>query len=202
MSYRNCIVWIAAFIIPLTINSNSDILAYAQDSKFNIKTVPLSVYMLDDDSGKFSTPSKIKRILVVFNKVNEIWSQAGIRFEIDYIGRIPVPNSIIRDVINGNYKPFIQGREVKFEVPSSSRINVFYAYEVGLLNGITLEDRVVIIKDSPGSQTERVTAHELGHNLGLHHAHEDSLRLMYPGTSGTVLTSQETKTARNNASSQ
>ena len=44
-------------------------------------------------------------LIIVFDKVNEIWAQAGIRFDIKYIGRITVPTNIIREIVNGNYKP-------------------------------------------------------------------------------------------------
>jgi hypothetical protein len=66
-----------------------------------------------------------------------------------------------------------------------------------LLNGVTLDKNIVIIKDSPGSQTGRVTAHELGHIFNLDHVHGDKSMLMYPGTEGTALTHKEIKAARN-----
>ena len=68
---------------------------------------------------------------------------------------------------------------------------------MGLLNGVTLDKNIVIIKDSPGSQTGRVTAHELGHIFNLDHVHGDKTMLIYPGTEGTALTHKEIKAARN-----
>ena len=47
------------------------------------------------------------RLIIVFDKVNEIWAQAGIRSDIKYIGRITFPTNIIREIVNGNYKPFL-----------------------------------------------------------------------------------------------
>jgi len=68
---------------------------------------------------------------------------------------------------------------------------------VGLLNGVTLDKNIVIIKDSPGSQTCRATEQELGHIFNLDHVHGDKFMLMYPGTEGTALTHKEIKAPRN-----
>jgi hypothetical protein len=55
---------------------------------------------------------------------------------------------------------FSKGRDSEFQVPGPSEIDIFYAKEVGLLNEVTLDKNIVIIKDSPGYQTGRVTAYE------------------------------------------
>ena len=55
------------------------------------------------------------------------------------------------------------------------------------------------VTDFPSVRHERVTAHEIGHLLGLGHAHRDTAKLMYSGTNGTVLIQEEIKTARDNA---
>ena len=59
--------------------------------------------------------------------------------------------------------------------------------------------RLFFVTDSPSVRHERVTAHEIGHLLGLGHAHRDTQRLMYSGTNGTNLTEEEIKTVRDNA---
>ena len=53
---------------------------------------------------------------------------------------------------------------------------------MGLLNEVILDKNIVIIRDSPGSQTGRVTAHELGHIFNLNHVHGHKAMLMYTGT--------------------
>ena len=68
---------------------------------------------------------------------------------------------------------------------------------MGLLNRVTLDTNIVIIKDSPGSQTGRVTTHELGHIFNLDNVHGDKAMLMYLGTEGTAITHKEIKAARN-----
>ncbi len=50
--------------------------------------------------------------------------------------------------------------------------------------------------DEPTVHDERVSSHEVGHILGLHHALGDSDRLMFSGTNGTDLADEEITTSR------
>ena len=52
------------------------------------------------------------------------------------------------------------------------------------------------VTDTPSVHHERVTSHEIGHILGLHHTLDDSGRLMFPGTNGMELTVEEITVAR------
>lgn len=174
-------------------------LAIAQNVGLNLISIPISVYILDDETGKHSSASRNERMIVVFEKVNKIWSQAGINFQIKYIGRITLPSSIIGELVNGNHKPFLNGRDIDFRVKNPSLFNVYYASSIGFLNGIIFDDNLILVTDSRDVETHRVTAHELGHLLGLTHPHEDDTKLMYPGTKYTKLTTKEIKTARNSA---
>jgi len=187
---------IALLCIGLTVSTKTDVQVVAQESGISNIVIPVSLYLLDDERGRLSSPSNNMGLIIIIDKVNDIWAQAGIRFDIKYIGRITVPGDIIREIINGNYGPFLKGRDTEFQIPKPSEINIFYAKEVGLLNGITLGKNTIIIKDSHTSQSERVTAHELGHILKLEHVLDDKSRLMYPGTKGTALTGKEIKAAR------
>lgn len=189
-----------AIILVLVINGfSTNSLALAQNEQSKIITIPVSVYLLDDQRGKLSSKSRNERMIVIFEKVNKVWEQAGISFQIKYIGRIVLPTEIMRQLVNGNHKPFLKGRNVDFQVASPSLFNIYYASSIGFLNGIAISDNLVLVTDSRDVETYRVTAHELGHLLGLRHANNDETRLMYPGTKGTVLSSQEIKTARDSA---
>ena len=55
---------------------------------------------------------------------------------------------------------------------------------------------VALMIDEPTVDDERVTAHELGHHLGLHHVGSDRGRLLFPGTNGRRLTQEEADVAR------
>ena len=50
--------------------------------------------------------------------------------------------------------------------------------------------------DAPSVHDERVTSHEIGHILALHHVLDDPGRLMFSGTNGTALSEEEVIVAR------
>lgn len=199
MSLRIKIIHIIIFSLILSLSLFVDQSAKAQSAKLNLISLPISVYILDDERGKYSSGSRNERMVVIFEKVNKIWSQAGINFQIKYIGRITLQSGIIRELVKGNHKPFLEGRNIDFKVPNPSLFNAYYASSIGFLNGLTFDDNLILVTDSRDVETYRVTAHELGHLLGLSHAHQDDKMLMYPGTKGTKLTTSEIKTARDAA---
>jgi hypothetical protein len=84
-------------------------------------------------------------------------------------------------------------------------MNLYYIHEFPV-NGVWL-GRDALIKDAArlrpveGGSDEpipRVSAHELGHALGLSHR-PDNTNLLAPGTSGILLNAAEVKTARESA---
>ncbi len=162
-------------------------------------SLPISVYILDDRNGELSSTRTNEKLIEVFDKANLIWSQAGIKFEIKYIGRIVLPSNILKELTNGNYNPFFTGMDHEFQISNPSLLNAFYTSSIGQVNGIAARSNMFFVTDFPSVRHERVTAHEIGHLLGLGHAHRDTARLMYSGTNGTILTKEEIKTARNNA---
>ena len=101
-------------------------------------TLPISVYILDDQGRTLSSTRTNEQVLRVFDKANEIWSQAGIKFEIKYIGRAVIPPGILKELVNGNYKPFLKGMNRNFQTPNPPLFNAYYASSIGLVNGITV----------------------------------------------------------------
>ena len=79
-------------------------------------SLPISVYILDDRNGELSSTRTTEQLLEVFQKVNEIWLQAGIKFEIKYIGRIELSTDILKELTNGNYNPFLTGMDHEFQI--------------------------------------------------------------------------------------
>ena len=81
--------------------------------------------------------------------------------------------------------------------PEPSLINAFYASDIGGANGITpFRSRTFFVTDFPSVHHERVTSHEIGHILGLHHVPDDPDQLMYSGTNGMGLSEEEIGAAR------
>ncbi len=59
-----------------------------------------------------------------------------------------------------------------------------------------LGTRTFFVTDEPSVHDERVSNHEIGHILGLHHTTDDSGRLMFSGTNGMEFSEAEIATAR------
>ncbi len=165
--------------------------------KLSELTVPISVYILDDQDGIYSSERSKEKIVSIFEKVNEIWSQAAIEIDVKYIRRTELPHEIIKAFIEGNYKPFLNGINRKFYLKNHSIINAFYSKRIGGPNGRALTRYgFFLVTDTPSVHDQRVTSHEIGHLLGLGHEQYNKKRLMYSGTNGIQLTTKEINTAR------
>ena len=163
-------------------------------------TVPISVYILDDQQDNYSSERSKEEIVDIFQKVNEIWAQAAIKINVRYIHRTELPHEIIKAFIEGNYKPFLNGLNRKFYLQNHSIINAFYSKRIGGPNGRALTRYgIFFVTDNPFVHDQRVTSHEIGHLLGLGHEPYNRKRLMYSGTNGILLNTQEINTARKNA---
>ncbi len=104
---------------------------------------------------------------------------------------------MVQAIINGNYESFFAGTERDFPIPNPSLINAFYAQGIGGFNGVApFGTRLFFVTDEPTVHDERVTSHEIGHILGLHHTLQDADRLMFSGTNGMNLTEEEIIVAR------
>jgi len=169
-------------------------------------TISMSLYVLDDvDGGPESTLSskrELGEMESIAENVKTIWGQAGIDLGVETIARIQVPSDILLDLGEGVTSSFLSAVAAgTIPIPGPGHINGFYLARIGAANGLTpLGTRLFFVTDNPSVDDERVSSHEIGHILGLHHAFEDEDRLMFSGTNGTDLIDQEMSVARYGAS--
>lgn len=164
-------------------------------------TLPVRVHLMQSDTTPdMHTTLTDADVLRILGKVNTVWSQAGIRFEIESIVRTKAVE--LTADIRGE-EPFAK---VKAMIPAASlsptAIDVCYVKRVQP-NGFYAGELIVVkdtasLREVEGGIDEplpRVTSHELGHALGLPHR-QDTFNLMASGTTGTGLNDEEIFTAR------
>jgi len=139
----------------------------------------------------------------LFDEVNHIWSQAGIRFELEAVDTLQALDLAPK-------RWFIKDRDwVKSAIPtnqfSPTAIDVCFVKDMGP-NGFFYGEPVVVcenpefhkVSSGADNPVARVTAHELGHVLFLPHRQERT-NLKASGKNGVSLNPQEIKDARKRA---
>ncbi|MCH7669029.1 MAG: hypothetical protein IIC71_07500 [Acidobacteria bacterium] len=164
--------------------------------------VSMSLYIVDDANSDAESPLSSQRqvaeVAEIANRMNTIWSQAGIELSVETVTRISVPGDVLNSLAAGDTSPFLNAAAIgAIAVPDPASINGFYVRSVGRANGVTpVGSRIFFVIDEPSVNDERVSSHEVGHIFGLHHVLDDSMRLMFGGTNGTDLTVLEQSVAR------
>ncbi|MFZ2280680.1 MAG: hypothetical protein WAW39_22970 [Prosthecobacter sp.] len=152
---------------------------------------------------RLQTTLKENETRALFDEVNDIWAQAGIRFELEAIDNLQALNLAPK-------RWYIKDRDwVKKAIPtdlfSPTAIDVCFVKDMGP-NGFFYGEPVVVcenpefhkVSGGSGNPVARVTAHELGHVLFLQHRQERT-NLMASGKNGVSLNPQEIKDARKRA---
>jgi hypothetical protein len=173
--------------------------------------VPLRVHVLtakrEEDLDCKLTDADVDRIV---GKVNRVWGKAGVYFGVEAVVREPAARE-------GMYPHWLDefGRPrtpdaYRAQFPGASRtfdgLHVYYFHRL-VVNGAYLGDGVAIVQETAklrevvggiDEPVPRVTAHELGHALGLPHRQNET-NLMASGTTGTLLNEKEVAAAREGA---
>jgi hypothetical protein len=172
--------------------------------------IPLRVHILTatdlPDVDCHLRDADITRIL---GKVNAIWNRAGIHWGLESIVREPAAQQ-------GRFRVARSLEEepnlalFRLLMPHDSRLadglNVYYVHKFPV-NGVWLGESTAFIQETAALRpveggidepVPRVTAHELGHALGLPHR-QARTNLLASGTTGTLLNAEEVESARREA---
>lgn len=163
-----------------------------------IITIDISMYMLVSDTAPvFSTRRSEDDLREILSGMNDIWSQADIRFDLGNVSRVEVPPDVLSGMGRGDLRAFVLAIGDGVQVTEPSTLNAFYLRSVGGPNGINpFSSRMFFVIDEPSVHDRRVSSHEIGHILGLHHDLRDAGTLMFSGTNGMEISEDEATVAR------
>jgi hypothetical protein len=167
------------------------------------RIVPVRVHLLrDSETAAAITTLKTEDISRIFKKANRIWHAAGVHLWVESIvSEKPASTT------GHEHDKTLPEEALRLLRPDTSRPEgMFHVYYIGEMrpNGIFMGRDAIFVKESArlrpveGGIDEplpRVTAHELGHGMGLPHR-QDTFNLMASGTTGTGLNEMEIDTVR------
>ena len=167
------------------------------------RIVPVRVHLLRDTvtpaAGTTLTDADIMRI---FRKVNGIWHAAGVHLRVEsVVSEKPASLGEFEHAAELPTEALLPLRPAETRAPE-----MYHVYYIGAMppNGIFMRRDGIFVKQSarlkpvPGGIDEplpRVSAHELGHGMGLPHR-QDITNLMASGTTGTSLNEAEIEKVR------
>lgn len=193
-----CTSTVASDAAAVQINETLGLIAEDSQRARPTLNIDISMYLLVDESdpaiSSLRTEDEVREIL---SGMNDIWSQADIRLELREVSTVNVPGDVLGRTVRGDLRVFFQALGDGVQIPEPSTINAFYVRSVGGPNGITpFSSRTFFVIDEPSVHDRRVSSHEVGHILGLHHDLEDSGALMFSGTNGMKISAEEATVAR------
>lgn len=191
-----------AFAISLLAGAFADPVLTADE----FRLLPVRVHLLrSTKTPELRTTLKEADVARILGKINGIWRQAGILFYRESL-REEEPGA--EELYRGLGENRTEGHLRLVRPRGTQSDEMFHLYYLRAMrpNGICLDSShtLIFVKDTaqlmpvPGGIDEplpRVSAHEIGHALGLDHR-QDLYNLMASGTTGTALNAAEITTAR------
>ncbi|CAB9507745.1 expressed unknown protein [Seminavis robusta] len=171
--------------------------------------IPIAVFLLDDDNdGSLSSARTIDDVQETVGRVNATWyRQAGIEIDPIAMERVVVPVDLLEGMkwqrgfgrdFTSFFRAIYQGQMQDISrLEDEALIYAFYVQSLGGgINGMKPSGvNSFFVVDNPSVYDYRVSSHEIGHLLRLHHAMDSSM-LMFSGSNGMTLTTVEQTVAR------
>lgn len=181
MKYFILIVILFSIIFIFLVTSNQNETISFEDS--DVIKIPINVYIVQDPTGYLTSSRNEENILELFQKADNLWSQASIDLEVQSISFLET-TSLDPGILLS-----------KIDTPG---INAVMARTIGA-NGRAYAGRdLFLVADYTTVNDFRTTAHEIGHLLTLRHVPNSNF-LMAMGRNGEFLSGQEIEAARINA---
>jgi len=144
------------------------------------------------NEGNLGSQRDKENIRILVDNASRIWAQADITLFIKVIHSVEASDDTISQFFK---KPNLLTKEIPQFDPGA--FNLFLVQTLGGINGIAFSGiKSMAVADFTTVYDFRVTAHEVGHLLGLSHADTSNDQLMFKSANGTKLTEGEVLTAR------
>ena len=171
--------------------------------------IPLRVHVLSaPDLPEIDCKLRDEDVTRIVGKINGVWKMAGLHWGLDAIVREPaarqekfkLARALGRGANLGIYRLLAPDESRDFD-----GLHVYYIHEFAV-NGVWLGAAAFVqetaelreVKGGIDEPIPRVTAHELGHALGLSHR-QDRTNLLASGTTGTLINTREVESVRKTA---